>query len=189
MLAAGATVPPSATGAFTYTYNLLVFDWDAGSDGMKVTIFPRAWSAENTEFEADDLRLGGHQPTIVLGCPNFRRGVNLGGGESTPIEAPSLTSVKDGSPLDRESTIDSQKSVTMPDSFPLILLRFFRDLSPTQRLAVLVELKALPDEWRDPLTHSVERQVVDSLAKRGRLAELDAAINKIMSQSGGTQGK
>jgi GTPase-associated adaptor domain len=91
--------------------------------------------------------------------------------------------------LDRESTIDSQKSVTMPDSFPLILLRFFRDLSPTQRLAVLVELKALPDEWRDPLTHSVERQVVDSLAKRGRLAELDAAINKIMSQSGGTQGK
>jgi hypothetical protein len=67
----------------------------------------------------------------------------------------------------------------MPDPFPLLLLRFFRDLTPAQRLEVLIKLKALPDDWRDSLTHSMERRAVDSIAASGRLSDLEAAIGEI----------
>jgi hypothetical protein len=72
MLEAGATVPPRAENGFTYTYNLLIFDWDQATDGLKVTIVPRQWSEDDEFFVEDDQRLGGRKPTTVLGCPNFK---------------------------------------------------------------------------------------------------------------------
>jgi predicted MPP superfamily phosphohydrolase len=41
LLAAGATVPPKAEGPFTYTYNLLLFDWDADGDARRSAILVR----------------------------------------------------------------------------------------------------------------------------------------------------
>lgn len=63
--------------------------------------------------------------------------------------------------------------------YPLLLLRFFRDLAPGQRMAVLVKLGALPDEFPEPLTHTIECLLLDSLNRNGRLDELEAAINEL----------
>lgn len=178
MLEAGATVPARAGNGFTYTYNLLIFDWNQATDGLKVTIVPRQWSEDDKVFVADDHRLGGQKPTIVLGCPNFRA-------ESEPV----LLDTETGEPHAPASVVDVVPADEPPggeqmtEDFALLLLRFFRDLSPSQRLAVLLKLKLLPDEWRDPLTHSIERRIVDRLAREGRLAELEAAVNELQNQS------
>ncbi|MNL70151.1 hypothetical protein D3C87_1951090 [compost metagenome] len=44
-------------------------------------------------------------------------------------------------------------------------------------MAVLVKLGALPDDWPEPLTHSIERQIVDGLAEQGQLDRLQTAID------------
>lgn len=40
-LAAGATVPPKAESRYTYTYNLLTFDWHPDGDKLLVEVVPR----------------------------------------------------------------------------------------------------------------------------------------------------
>ena len=179
MLAAGATVPPRAEAGFTYTYNLLTFDWDKATDGLGVKIIPRAWSQDHKNFVADTHRLGGHQPTVVLGCPNFRAQSG-----TLVVDAPPAEEVA-ASPAVADSTPTQERpgGGAINHDFELLLLRFFRDLSPAQRLAVLLKLKALPDEWRDPLTHTMERRVVDRLAATGRLAELAAAVAEIQNEN------
>lgn len=179
MLAAGATTPPKVEYPFTHTYNLLQFDWDADSEALKVTVVPRAWSNEKTCFESDDVRLGKHDPVNVLGSPNFGDGSRAAG----PTGGAALTTTREVV-VSVETAFDNRlEEGAMANPFPVLLLRFFRDLSPAQRLAVLVQLKALPDEWRDPLTHSIERMVVDRLVRGGRLAEFEAAINNVQRES------
>lgn len=189
MLAAGATVPPKADNQFTYTYNLLTFDWDSGNDALKVTIVPRAWSNDKTDFQADDVRLGGQEPVVVLGSPNFRKGRPGSGADSDLVTASGAKVVVKNGENENGAVDNRLGDEAMEDPFPLLLLRFFRDLSPRQRLAVLLHLKALPEEWRDPLTHNVERSVVDTLVKSGRLPELEAAINKIQGENANSRGE
>jgi hypothetical protein len=176
MLEAGATVPPRAENGFTYTYNLLIFGWDQATNGLKVTIVPRQWSEDDKIFVEDGHRLGGRKPTIVLGCPNFKTASGTAVSDVVPDAGASKPAV-DVVPAD-EQTGGEQ----MTEDFALLLLRFFRDLTPNQRVAVLLKLKLLPDEWRDPLTHTIERRIVDRLAKEGRLAELEAAVNELQDQ-------
>lgn len=189
MLAAGATVPPKADNKFTYTYNLLTFDWDAGSDALKVTIVPRAWSDDKTDFDADDVRLGGREPVVVLGSPNFRKGRTGSPADASPVAGPGVEAATVNTEAESSAIDNRLGDEAMEDPFPMLLLRFFRDLSPTQRLAVLLQLKALPEEWRDPLTHHVERSVVDALVQSGRLPELEAAINKIQGENANSRGE
>jgi hypothetical protein len=178
VLAAGATVPPRAENGFTYTYNVLTFDLEPETNGLRVSIVPRAWSEENKDFVADNDRLGGREPTTVLGCPNFHpAGPHAAVPGAVAPHTPAAT-VKTA-----PAEAHPGGGENMDDKFPLLLLRFFRDLTPGQRLAVLVKLRALPDDWRDQLTHAVERSVVDGLARAGRLGELEAALNEIQGQS------
>lgn len=175
MLAAGATVPPKAENGFTYTYNLLTFDWDPASDGLMVTIVPRAWSDDKKDFDEDDHRLGGRQRSIVLGSPNFRAA-------SRPEAA--AAAVPPAEPPAKEAQLDENNAggVDVAADIPLLLLQFFRDLSPGQRLEVLVKLKALPAEWPDPLTHAMERGAFDRLVHIGRGTELQDATNEILQR-------
>jgi hypothetical protein len=76
-IAAGATIPPVADDEFTFTYNILEFDWDQASDGLVVTIYPRIWSRTLTAFEANTKNFGAERVGHTLGCPNFRGNVPL----------------------------------------------------------------------------------------------------------------
>jgi metallophosphoesterase superfamily enzyme len=183
MLAAGATAPPDVDDVFTYVYNVIEFDWEADADALKVTIHPRAWSDEDKDSDDDPVRLGGHKPAFVLGCPNFRQG-----GKPTQQPAPDMPAAI---PVDAAPTPTSsgpQEMEPMAERFALLLLRFFRDLSEGQRLAVLVRLGALPDDWPDPLTHTMERKIVDGLAAQKRLDELESAITYVETETGPGEG-
>lgn len=195
-LAAGATVPPKAENGYTYTYNLLTFDWHADGDKLLVEVVPRAWSEDLKRFEADDVRLGGHKPKNLLASPNFRRKA-----PSPPPAAPVvLPPAPPAAQPDHEGEGQQQPSqVNQPqaptaeapvnDSFQLVLLRFFRDLTAPQRLKILVDLNALPSDWNENLTLMMERHVVDKLVKAGRLGDIERSIERIQNEENDILGK
>ena len=172
MLAAGATVPPYVDDRYNYAYNVLEFGWEEAADALQVTIHPRAWCQDDKDFDDDPVRLGAHVPSFTLGCPNYRGAVRPLA--ALPAAAPATAAPQADMVEPKFQKVEAEE---MDDRFRLLLLRFFRDLSEGQRLAVLVKLGALPDDWPEPLTHSIERQIVDALAEQGQLDALQAAID------------
>ncbi|WP_342723937.1 metallophosphoesterase [Bradyrhizobium sp. B097] len=190
MLASGATVPPKVENGYTYTYNLLTFDWCSKEDKLSVEVVPRAWNDDKKRFEADDVRLGGHKPRNLLASPNFRRGpVPPAGGQPEPAAQPVPAALRpeqgSGGELlaDRVAKADREPPNNAPvdamsDTFQLVLLKFFRDLTAAQRLKVLIDLDALPDDWNEELTLMMERNLIEDLVKDGRLGDLDSSIER-----------
>ena len=178
MLEAGATVPPRAENGFTYTYNLLIFDWDEVTDGLKVTIVPRQWSQDDKFFVEDDHRLGGRKPTTVLGCPNFKAGSGMASSHAAAGAALPPVPVAEVVPTD-----DQPGRAQMTEDFALLLLRFFRDLTPSQRLAVLLKLKLLPDESERSAYAYDRAPHRRPLGEGGPTSELEVEINDLQSQS------
>jgi predicted phosphodiesterase len=173
-LAAGATCPPDAVDPYTYTYNVLEFELDAATDQLKVIVHPRAWDDEHKRFDHDAAQLRDNQPAYFLGCPNFRAGARLELAQHiSPQEGRQQFEV---APADARVVEQPKDEIVVPDEYPLILLRFFRDLTDGQRLAVLVNLNALPSNWSEESSHAMQRQILDALVKKGRLNEVKAAI-------------
>ena len=184
MLEAGAAVPPEANERYTFTYNILEFSWESESDGLKVTVHPRIWSGEGTQFEANTKLKSSSGLSFTLACPNFRSGaaVRPSIGKPESQEPPSGPPVEPVHEAVKAVTIPEQGGKTVTDKFPLLLLRFFRDLSGTQRLTVLVKLGALPTDWTEPLSHGIERQALDSLKTPEKLEALETAINEVLGE-------
>lgn len=186
MLASGAAVPFKSDETYTFTYNIIEFDWDGGSDSLVVTIHPRAWNPAKTCFEADDNRLGGRDPRFALGSPNFAKlgpitsnpAVNVGS-ENSP-DAPIIEFVPveqlDDRPL--ETALMSRNV----EGYELALLRFFRDLYENERLKILVELDALPAESNEQINQGLERRLFDWLAREGKLPEIVSMIDKLQEE-------
>ncbi len=180
VLAAGATVPPSDE-TLLYTYNLIDFELAGDGDRIAVTIHPRSWQDQKKDFEPDPSPLQGQGPTFELGCPNFAPSTkSAAGGTSAPPVDQSVASVP------RHEEVKSSVEVApVSEDFALVLLRFFRDLSPGQRVRVLVDLGALPDDWSEELSHAMERQVVDRLERTDRLSQLSHAMERIVAADKG----
>jgi hypothetical protein len=190
IIAAGATIPPVADDEFTFTYNVLEFDWDQGTDGLAVTVYPRVWSRTETAFEANIKAFGDEKVAHTLGCPNFRGNVPL---NDQPAALPE--DVRPPSSVHNDivggGTTDPgthEERNTMEDKFPFLLLRFFRDLTATQRLTILIEMGALPKNWNGALTHPMERRAFDSLKSSGKLDELEKEIEKFLDASANGEG-
>jgi predicted phosphodiesterase len=176
MLAAGATVPP-ANEEYNYTYNVLQFDWDQTADALKVTVHPRAWSEEKKLFDADTSGLIDGKSVYTLNCPKHRPTPSVC---AVPEPENSNQQIRPIDIIIGERSITEEREKTVTDQYPLLLLRFFRDLSSGQRLAILVKLGALPDDWAEPMTHALERRLLDSLNQAGRLEELTRNIDELM---------
>jgi calcineurin-like phosphoesterase family protein len=170
-LEAGATVPPTAAGPFTYTYNIIEFDCASGADRLQITVHPRAWDDNRKRFAVDPDRLGGKNPIFSLGCPNFK----AASAPASEAEPATMNSDSHGNTDARE-----KEESSVPKGYPQVLLRFFRDLRDGQRLAVLVKLGALPADWSEASTHALERQILDGLIITGRIEELKKAMDDEM---------
>lgn len=184
MLAAGATVPFKSNDKYTFTYNIIEFDWESEKDALAVTIHPRAWNPVRTCFEADDKRLGGKDPRFVLESPNFRKAVRPNSDMSRT--APAEARVDDLEPIvEIVAALDTEGEPAVPPEdagYRLILLRFFRDLSEGQRLTILVELGAIETGSDDRITQAVERQLLDWLVREGRIDEVEIMIERLISR-------
>lgn len=193
MLAAGATVPFKSNETYTFTYNVIEFDWDAEQDALSVIIHPRAWNPKRTCFEADEVRLSGEERRFVLGSPNFRK-CQKALGESAvsgqPIEQAYKSEPQPNESAKMEPVIEMvaaaevEEGATMSpevQGYRLTLLRFFRDLTEGERLHILIELDALPADSDERVTHAVERQLLDWLVREGRIAEIEQKIFQLIS--------
>lgn len=188
MLAAGAAVPFKSNDVYTFTYNVIEFDWNEKADDLVVTIHPRAWNPIKTCFEADEKRLGGKDPQFMLGSPNFKKGKHV----STVVDDLPPTGRLDQSielvveMVPAEGTdASAEETVSMPrstDGYELALLRFFRDLYESERLRILVELDAIPAESDERMNQGLERRLFDWLDREGKLPEITALIDKLMNE-------
>ena len=173
-ISAGAAVPPSGEAGYKFTYNKLVFDWNEETDGLFVGIEARTWNAEATRFEADQEGIG--RMAATLRCPGFealgRR--QLGEGESA--EAGEV----DGNAANDERETDSGGE-TMAEEREFLRLRFFTHLTTKQRVNALVDLGVLPrGDWvASEVTHTLARQLVDSVLSEGRTEELRQAMEAV----------
>ncbi|RKR82162.1 3',5'-cyclic AMP phosphodiesterase CpdA [Mucilaginibacter gracilis] len=181
MLASGAAVPPGSTPGYTYCYNVLEFSWQEHNDSLVLKIHGRIWDDENKIFTADNIHFNNGSETYVLNCPNFKKlPVKITDKASEPdtIEENKVfeTSTMEFSMVDKEGGVLEEKE------YQLVLLKYFRDLSRAQRLSVLIDFGAIPQNWTDRLTHSVERTVFDKLVQDGKLQQIHEKINQILQQ-------
>lgn len=183
MLASGAMVPPTATDEYNYTYNVIAFDWDTTNEALLVTVRPRAWLDVNKDFNDAPDQFEGNGPMFSLACPKY----SAKAGCPLPERAAATVS---GEPAQEAPAPEATKEESVADDeYALLLLRYFRDLFPGQRLVVLVKLEALPNDWNDPLTHAMERRILDGLAAKGRLNELRQAMDEVANEKDGNGEK
>lgn len=190
MLAAGATVPFHSDEIYTFTYNIIEFDWDEEIDGLSVTIHPRAWNPQRTCFESDNKRLGGKDPTFLLQSPYFRKAprpntsatfqsVNelpIVGADKLPIMSPvEITTTE-------SSGRGSQPMPPNEEGYETARLRFFRDLYEGERLRILVELGALSESSNERMTQGLERRLLDMLVRDGKLNGIEKMIEQLISE-------
>ena len=187
MLAAGATVPFKSNEIFTFTYNVIEFDWDPVDDGLVVTMHPRAWNPKRTCFEADDKRLGGKDPQYKLRCPNFRRAPR-------PPEVLNLTEASSGAePMKATepivellpAVVEEGSIAEMPPAiggFDDTELRFFRDLLEGERIRILVDLEAIPQDSNERMNRGLQRKMLEWLARDGRLPEVDKMMDELIAE-------
>jgi len=184
LLAAGATVPFKSDDTYTFTYNVIEFDWDEELDALAVTLHPRAWNAVRTCFEADEQRLGGKEPKFVLGSPNFRK-VTSQPQKVTQTELSSATIRMEPEPVvEIVAALDSETEPTVSpddDGYRAALLRFFRDLSGNERLRILAQLGAFEEGDSPRFTKALERKLFDWLVNKGELGAIERLTAELIS--------
>jgi len=181
-IASGAAVPPHATEEYSYTYNILTFGVESETDDLSVSIIPRTWSDDETDFVADEELLKDCGTKLVLASKNFRMAAG-----SVEVSMADIADEVDY-PVEEADRVVIIEESTVVERFALVLLKFFRDLSPSQRMKILVRLEALPPGWKGTMTHGMERMVVDRLMKDGRIAQLEAAIEQVQSEDNSQKG-
>jgi predicted phosphodiesterase len=185
-LAAGAMTPPKETEVYTFTYNVIDFDWSEDKDALKVTLRPRVWNGPKTRFDSNNKLPGCEKNPVVLACPNFRAAAASVHRIDPSASDLQVDTISVEPPILATQQLEGHQ---MDEQFPLQLLRFFRDLTGAQRLAVLIKVGALPEDWIEPLNHSSERHALDGMKQTGRLADLTSAIDEVIASTGNGDGK
>lgn len=181
MIASGAAVPPGADDVYNYCYNILEFEWQEQNDALVLKIHGRTWNDDRKKFIADDINFENGSKTYVLNCPNFKKLPVPCSENEIELTASDTQKIFETSTMEF-SVVDKAGGVLEEKEFQLVLLRFFRDLSSAQRLSVLIEFGAIPKDYSDRLSHSLERRAFDKLVENGKLKEMHDKINQIINQ-------
>lgn len=174
---AGATTPPGTDEEFTYSYNFLEFSWNQEHDALAVDIHPRSWSEERKEFEDDKVCIPAEARSSVLASPRYKEAPMV-----EPAQAAALVESMEPPVIQQESSNADNGTDLMPVEYPDIVLRFFRDLSPGQRLKLLVDAEAIPNDWSDPLSHGIEKTLLDRAIQTGKAEMIKGKIHEITDQ-------
>ncbi|MFH4943124.1 metallophosphoesterase [Enterobacter hormaechei] len=187
MLAAGATVPYHSDEVYTFTYNIIEFDWDEGIDGLSVTMHPRAWNPRRTCFESDENRLGGKDPHFRLQSPSFRKAPRPENTVQQDVVLPveSAEPHAEVPPVEAPMAASTGALIMHPDTtsgYETARLRFFRDLFEGERLRILVELSALTENFNERMTQGLERRLFDRLVREGHLESIKTMIVQLIDE-------
>jgi 3',5'-cyclic AMP phosphodiesterase CpdA len=177
-IASGATVPPQANEVYTYCYNIIEFDWDEGTNSLKVNIHPRIWNDEKKAFETDTKHYKADNCNFTLRCPIKTVESKK---EATVVAMNKSDEAKSGVIENKISEPLQQNEHKMADdSEQILLLKFFRELSSRQRLEILIKLGALPAELSQAITHNTEAVALKTVFAQGKSEELRNLMNEIL---------
>ncbi len=189
MLSAGATVPYRSNEIYTFTYNIIEFDWDEKIDGLSVKIYPRSWNAQRTCFEADDKRLGGKNPHFQLACPSFQKANRpdaRAASQHKDIEhaGKRVISAQPRSGMITMESLPGEPQAMQPkvEGYEIARLRFFRDLLEGERLRILVKLDALQENSDEPMSQALERRLLDMLVRDGKLSAVEELTDQLIGE-------
>ncbi|SFU95003.1 metallophosphoesterase [Pseudomonas sp. OV546] len=177
LLAAGAAAPDHIGEKYTYKYNILEFDWDQETDSLSVSINPRTWDDEHKRFHKDHEFLASTQEQHLLASPNFKQAPRAQSFHPTTAEAPKVIPVVN--PISGAGR--SEMDITARDR--ALRLKFFRDISKTQRLKILADLGGLPVGAGAKFDHALEQTFFARILSKGRAEELAIAIEKALSDA------
>lgn len=177
---AGAATPPRSDDEFTYAYNFLEFAWEEEKDALAVTIHPRCWSEERKEFVEDKVRIDPGARSCVLASPRYKEAPRV-----PKEQAAALVEAIRPPVIQQESSNGENGTDLMPAEYPDIILRFFRDLAPGQRLKLLVEVGAVPANWNDKLSHGIEKALIDRAIQSGRVADVRTKLDELTEEENG----
>lgn len=176
---AGATVPPGNEDGYTYTFNVLEFEWASEEDALGITIHPRCWCDKAKEFVDDVERIPKEHRKFVLASPRFKAAPKVDPAYAEIAQESKVT------PSVRQQTLGPETGLQeMPDQYPEIILEFFRDLSAAQRLKLLLDVEAIPSDWGDELTHGMEKALLDRVIREGKIAEVREWIERSKNDEG-----
>ncbi|WP_230851126.1 metallophosphoesterase [Ralstonia solanacearum] len=188
MLAAGATVPFKSDDIYTFTYNVIEFEWDPVDDDLIVTMHPRAWNPKGTRFEADEERLGGEKAQYKLRCPNFKLAPRPPAAEGEKEKATECVMTGALSQPVVElvpAEVDEGEVAEMPptvEGYGPIELRFFRDLLEVERLRILVTLDAVPHDSDERMNRGLQRKLLEWLAREGKLPDVAQLMDQYIAE-------
>ena len=178
-LSAGAVVPPRAEAGYSYTYNVISFEWEAGTNGLRVSILPRCWNERETRFGPDVENFASEREQSMLQCPNFEAAEN-----ARQVEASEVRKRSDGTAgASRDDDAESQGGKEMGVGNDVLRLHFFRDLMPEQRVEVLIAAGVLPESLTVDLTHVIETRLLDRALEIGRQDALGEAIARCRGET------
>lgn len=70
----------------------------------------------------------------------------------------------------------------MAEGYETARLRFFRDLLEGERLRILFELDALPQNFDERMSQGLERKLLDMLVRNGKLGAVEKMIDQLIGE-------
>ncbi|WBJ00249.1 hypothetical protein PALA52_04220 [Pseudomonas aeruginosa] len=68
------------------------------------------------------------------------------------------------------------------EGYDVVRLRFFRDLLEGERLRILVELDAIPEDLDEPMSQGLERKLLEWLVREGKLEQIEHMIDQLIRE-------
>lgn len=167
---AGATNPPENGGSYPYRYSWLEFALHIEGDRqcIQVTVHPRVWEYNRTEFVADKnlLNSNNESASFVLFCPNYKKP------PTAAMASPPLSG--SASPDTKEVVMAEQLNA---QDIQRLQYFFWSYLDEWQvRIRILVDLDLLPDTKNQPVPHTLERLALDQAKTGDKLHALWEAV-------------
>jgi len=164
MVDAGAANPPGSEKRSPHCYNWIEFDVreKAGAFSLDVTVHPRIWMPEKTEFWPDRERIDGATSlTYSVRCHNYK-----------PIVAEAAAPAATGTPI--HVGVGDAEAVVMPDDerFAKLMYYFWRYLDWQQRYGVLAKADVWPKGLDRPMPQVLEHNALSTARDQDKLAAI-----------------
>jgi predicted phosphodiesterase len=169
-ICAGATNPPETSGPYPYRYSWLqlALHLDGDRQFIRITVYPRVWEHNRTEFVADKNLLNSNNEfsSFDLLCPSYKKPPAATIASQTSSSS-ALPAAKEGAMADEQFAQDIQR----------LQYFFWSYLDEWQdRIRILVDLDLLPDTKSQPVPHTLERLAIDRAKSADKLYALWEAV-------------
>lgn len=163
---AGATNAPELSGPYAYRYSWLelALHIDGNRQFIRVTVYPRVWNHDRTEFVADKNALGGGESaSFDLDCPNYNKPAAVTTVSSGPTDV-----------VAKETVMAIESKAEDIQRLEYFFWSYIDDWQ--DRIKILVDLDLLPNTNNQPVPLTLERLAISQAKTADKLYALWEAV-------------